>query len=630
MHIDNAARYIPSKKGVSGYISLLTQTSREKETKVRLSYEELIDSFPFALYEEIRPGQEAALKHIAKHNGNALLELPTGTGKTDVGYSFLQAVENRGGEGTLFYIVPTKALVDQVHQLHPDMTVAYGRSEYPCHYYEDEYRADEIPCLTLRDCPHRVDMETGATKEVGATPCAYYQAKYEARQSRKVVCTMAFYLYNTMFGGAFEQPPALVIDEVHNIAKVIRNSLSYDITDWHLRRSIELLRRLGADNEADQLDVFLKTMMRVLRRKPQDRQVLLKDEEISQLLAAVAEIDVKAISSRINQAVKQGEVDRKKDREFLRQLESITLNLNRYVRSLGYSLGDDNHHALNYVTYAYSLKEEMSETQRVQYRLIIRAYYVVPLVRKLLGEMTVAYSATIGDPEIFAFESGVRLPFVDIAGNFPVENTLVLMPNDTPNLATKVKIRQEPTKVLRRIARTCYDFQVKGIRSLVIVVSNHEKGKFEMLCSDEGVDLITYGDGVTAREAAASFKAGEGSTLLGTAAHYGEGIDLPEEMAPVIFVLRPSYPSPYDPLAQFEERRFGGKRWQVWNWRVMIEALQVRGRNIRSADDLGATIFISQQFRRFLYGSLPTWLRPAYRCELSLDDCRKEVIELLD
>src|SRR5262249_10337973 len=142
-------------------------------------------------------------------------------------------------------------------------------------------------------------------------------------------------------------------------------------------------------------------------------------------------------------------------------------------------------------------------------------------------------------------------------------------------------------------------------------------------------DLITYGDGVAPREVAARFKDGEGAVLLGTVTNYGEGLDLPDGMAPVTFFLRPSYPSPRDPLAQFEERRYGGKRWQVWSWRVMIEALQVRGRNIRSADDRGVTIFISQQFRRFLYASLPSWLRSSYRSELTLDDCRQEAIELL-
>jgi Rad3-related DNA helicase len=100
-------------------------------------------------------------------------------------------------------------------------------------------------------------------------------------------------------------------------------------------------------------------------------------------------------------------------------------------------------------------------------------------------------------------------------------------------------------------------------------------------------------------------------------------------MAPVIFFLRPGYPSPKDPEVQFEERRFGGAVWRVRNWRVMIEALQVRGRNIRSATDRGSTIFISQHFRKFLYASLPEWLKDAYRGDVTFEEAKQETLELL-
>jgi len=61
----------------------------------------------------------------------------------------------------------------------------------------------------------------------------------------------------------------------------------------------------------------------------------------------------------------------------------------------------------------------------------------------------------------------------------------------------------------------------------------------------------------------------------------------------------------------------------------MVEALQVRGRNIRSGEDLGVTFFISQQFRRFLPAILPEWLRNAYRGEQKLEKCIEETKKLL-
>ena len=140
---------------------------------------------------------------------------------------------------------------------------------------------------------------------------------------------------------------------------------------------------------------------------------------------------------------------------------------------------------------------------------------------------------------------------------------------------------------------------------------------------------MSYMNGSTPKKAIARFKSGEGVVLVGTAANYGEGIDLPGEMAPVIFFLRPGYPNPKDPATQFEERRFGGQAWKVRNWRVMVEALQVRGRNVRSSTDRGATIFISQHFRRFLYASLPEGLKESYRGNLTFEETMEEAFQLL-
>jgi len=61
----------------------------------------------------------------------------------------------------------------------------------------------------------------------------------------------------------------------------------------------------------------------------------------------------------------------------------------------------------------------------------------------------------------------------------------------------------------------------------------------------------------------------------------------------------------------------------------MLSVLQVRGRNIRSEDDLGATIFISQQFRRSVFASLPKTIQPSYKGGLTLDQCVKEAVGLV-
>ena len=589
---------------------------------------EVLSSFPKDRFSRMLPNQKDAARIIASESGSVTLEMPTGSGKTAVGVMFLRTAQKQGA-APLFYITPTKTLVEQAHLQHPELKVAYGRGEHACLYYPNEnLKANEIPCLLLTDCAHRVNQETGETHMPGVAPCPYYQQKYEAKQGGIVACTMSFYLFTQLFSREWERPAALVIDEAHRLASVVRSSLSYEITDYHLRRLIELLDSIGA-REAVAIRTFLRTMLRIIKKKPVSQRNILATTEIEELMGVLADINPDEMREKIGTVVRK-QVDPVEHREVLKQLETLVYDLRRYLDSLAYSLTTPDRNPLNYV-YSYYTEEEEGSRDKVRYRLFIKSYYVAPVIKRILSRRTLAYSATIGDPQVFGFETGIKAPFHSLPSDFPVENTRIFMPTDTPNLATKERSRREPTRVLRTIAKACHTFARAGHRSLVVVVSEAERKKFLMLCEEERVRAISYGDGVRARDAAQQFREGVGQydVLVGTAANYGEGVDLPKQLAPVIFFLRPGYPSPSDPATIFEERRFGNMRWKLWNWRVMMEAQQVRGRNIRGAQDLGVTFFISQQFRRFLFGGLPQWLQESYRGTSTFEECVAEAKKLL-
>jgi Rad3-related DNA helicase len=140
---------------------------------------------------------------------------------------------------------------------------------------------------------------------------------------------------------------------------------------------------------------------------------------------------------------------------------------------------------------------------------------------------------------------------------------------------------------------------------------------------------VTYGDEIRAKEAAEEFIKGRGEILLGTVANYSEGIDLPYPTAPAIFVLRPDFPKPMDPQAQFERRRWKKDYYKLWLWRVSIRALQIRGRNIRSEKDRGVAFFISQQFEDCFKKHFPEWLKPALR-KKPYKECITEGLEVVE
>ena len=587
-------------------------------------YLDLLEFFPVDQYPKPLKNQVLALE-AAEKNASTLLELPTGSGKTAIGYTFLKALKS-SSKSPLFYIVPNKTLVNQVRELHPDVKVVYGRNEYLCPYYRDgNVTADESPCSML-DCPHRVDQETGETEAGGVEPCPYLQAKYEAKRGDIIACTMSFYLFTHLFSKEWDETAGLVIDEVHRLANVFRNSLSYEITDYYLDRIIELLSEISP-NEAKIISEFRRKMMKIIKRRPPRTATLLKAGEVAELLRELYKIDSKKMRKAVKEAVKRGGIDVVAQREVLKKTEMITRNLIRYLKSLEFSLPTAKRNPLNY-TYAFYEKDS-DGNGKSQYRLVIRAYYVAPLIQKILPEKTLAYSATIGDPQIIKYETGIDFSFYSFPSNFPSRNTKIFLSTDMPNLAMKARRKQDLTRSLRKVAKAAKIFADSGIRSLVVVVSEMERQKFMMLAKEEGVEAISYGNGVKPRVAAEKFKSGGSDVLVGTVSNYGEGVDLPKKIAQVTFFLRPGYPNPHDPLTIFEERRYGSVRWKIWNWRVMIEALHVRGRNVRSAKDTGVTIFISQQFGRFLYASLPEWLKESFEGKLTWDECITDAKTLL-
>ena len=234
------------------------------------------------------------------------------------------------------------ARVDEVVRQHPDVSPMYGRNEHPCLYYEGKLRADEIPCSLLAECPHRVNQDSGETYVAGATPCPYLLQKYGARSAKKpVVATYAFYLYAAFFGRQFE-PAAAVVDEAHGIAKSVRSVLEFRITDWKIDRVIAALEVIESP-EVETLQKFRKALTRLAKkREPDTREAdaILSFDEISSLIGILEGVDLKKLEGEVAKAAKRGILDPRKeeDRQALKQLEVITKDLRRYIRSFKYSL----------------------------------------------------------------------------------------------------------------------------------------------------------------------------------------------------------------------------------------------------------------------------------------------------
>lgn len=601
------------------------------------------------------PNQRAAFAFMNEGGKLWLAEMPTGSGKTLVGMTLLLALAERE-PGPFFYTTPTKALVEQAVKAfpHEHVGIVYGRNEYPCLYYapdESGFRptADDVPCSMLKgserrgSCPHRVNQDNGTTAEEGALSCPYLMAKYLAKRQRVVVCTLPFYMFTQVFSREWGTPSGLIIDEVHELADSIRRCLESEISDVHLRRCISVLKDIGANAPADALQCFLSTMIAAIERRSKRRASILEIEDIEQLVGILLTIDERELQQSINAAIVSGVLDPTNDRVTLKKLERLVRGVGRTMRQLQYAVPSGQYtQVLNYVIATWTQgSDEMPKNgngssvksaNRAKYTLTIKPHYVVPIIRQLLGTNTLAMSATIGDSRVLISETGLsRSRFRSFPSNFPAKNTRIFMPTDTKDLAKNNRRRDDVKEMVKWIVsaslRLACDHK---IRSLVLLISEKERELFLRHAGIQGLAAVTYGEARTAKGAVQTFKDGEGDILLGTEAMFGKGIDLPNQIAPVTFILRPGYPNPKDPETQFLLRQLGeGRFWGLTNWSVMINALQARGRNVRSVNDKGVTFFVSQQFRRFLLASLPEYLHPSYVGTKTFEECIAETLALL-
>ncbi|TSC71624.1 MAG: hypothetical protein G01um101438_1001 [Parcubacteria group bacterium Gr01-1014_38] len=603
----------------------------------------------------------------AQHRWNFTTEAPTGSGKTRAMWTILKAFENIGVEGELLWVVPNKAILAQHLAECPPSSVkaVYGQSEHDCPWHASHFtkdpgrlvtadqlpairerialkRVDEIPHYMHGPCPHFVDQRTGRTVQPGALGCQYYLDRYQARQGGIVLCTWAFFLFTHLFikKDQYQPPAALVIDEVHTIGDLTRSCLSFDITDSHLERCIALLKRIEA-SEWKKLREFRTVMREIVKRKPLGEETLLKDAEVWRLFDILRAIDSDAIDRDLQAAKSDGRIDPEAELDTEAAIARLTRDLPRYVGSFERSLEgwDPQRHReekgkkpLQYTCAFYV--SEVAENAQVECKLVVRSWYVASSIRKMLSPHTMSFSATIGkDPDNLKFDTGIDAPILRLGSDFPVKNTRIYMPDDTPDLAYRAQKRYGTGKALKRMARAAKRCADQGLRSLVIVVSDKERRMFLEHAKTAQLNVMSYGEnGRTVKEAALAFRdEGKGDCLVGTEAMYATGIDLPyhpqdmEKSVPLIFILRPGLPNPRSAEAQFASKRFGRRYWALQQWKAMLKALQGRGRNVRSVRDLGCTIFVSQQFRSIVFPSLPVWLEKAYRRVKTLDLAVREV-----
>jgi Rad3-related DNA helicase len=460
-----------------------------------MKYQELVDNFP---HPEMRENQKFAFEQIVANPNGVLLELPTGSGKTAVGITYLKQF---GFDKGLFYVTTNRSLVNQVGEMFPEAKRIYGRSEYPCLHYPGK-SADDVPCYLIgRRCIHRPIIEKKGQKPLGGykklldmgdrvwyiqkgvTPCPYYNAKIEAMKGGIVACTYAFYTLNCYYRRGITAPKAVVFDEVHKISEYVRRVLSFNISERYLNRGIKALKAAGSEENVEKLVEIRDNIVRLAQVKPPNE--LLNELEVQSFINLFNSVNTDEIKKVVRIAINRGLLDEREDMKTIKTIEKIAVSIPNYIKQLQFALPGVKRNPLNYVVFYYDRDKE----KRKNIKLQKKSHYVSPFIQRLLlPDNVIGYSATIGGmkgQDAFRLDTGFGADdypiYTAVESPFPIENTKIYLPSDNYNLAMNARKPNDLKNTLRRIGEGCLEYLNHGMRSLVVVVSNNEISLFKSL-----------------------------------------------------------------------------------------------------------------------------------------------------
>jgi len=516
-----------------------------------------------------------------------IMDAPTGSGKTIIAEGIRRLLDVREA----LYVANTNSLVDQFHS---DFK-AYarrlkGRSNYPTldnpAAFNHSDRWGNPDGLSCGDCDTKMTTLpacSGCDPEIvtlAPVPhcsnchpmgkCPYKLAKIAAVGDRKsqtpgapvAVTNTSYFVTEANGPGALHGRPFVVIDECDTLESILMSQIEVFI-------SAKRMEKLGIEPPS--------------RKTVEEAWLPWAEDECLP--------KVKAAKEAIQKKVKGKKDVSTKERREKESLERLYASVQMLVNQLkvgnavydGYEKGD------------------------VHFKPI-RVDGVAPDKLWKHGKKWLLMSATIIDPTEFVTsvgveEAGLEWEIVTVPSTFPPENRPIIV-KPVANMVWKEK-------------ETAWPEMIEGIRW---AIDRHPEDRvlvhtvsyaFSKYCQERltgtGRTIMTYTRANEREAALARFKRVPGAVLL--ASSMDRGIDLPEDDCRVVIVTKMPFLSLKDKQVQKRMYSPGGQLWyQVQTLRILV---QMTGRHVRSATDVGYTYILDKQFANNVWKSgkrlLPAW-----------------------
>ena len=551
---------------------------------------------------EFRPHQIAAITEVVDHFNNGadivILNAPTGAGKTIIAEAVRRLLKVTSGT----YVANTNSLVDQfMRDFGRYAKQLKGRSHYPTLDAPSRFRQgqewsgtnlsaadcsmrlEELPacgscdsgeptdeekkpklhcryCHPWRLCPYRV-AKVAALGVKDTKPTNDDKVKYSQPPASVVVTNTAYFLTEANGPGAMSGREFVVIDECDTLESIVMSQVEVFI-------SKERLAELGIAPP---------------KRKTVEATWLpwLEDE----CLPKVA----------LEKELAEARVSRPEATDKQRKWANTISNLHASLESLKVQMKVGN------VVYdGYDKGDVHFKPVRVGHLTKTKLWKH--------GEKFLLMSATVINPLEFVDSLGIEASgktweVVDVPSTFPVENRPIYVRPEA-NMTFKGKDTEWPKMAagIQRILSAHPDDRV-----LIHTVSYAFSTYLYETLNGDGRTILKYTKASEREEALNRFKSSHAAVLL--ASSMDRGVDLPHDDCRVVIVTKMPYLSLGDKQVSKRMHSPNGQFWyQVQTIRSLV---QMTGRHVRSADDVGVTYILDQQFvtnvHRHGRHLLPTW-----------------------
>ncbi|MCF8354355.1 MAG: DEAD/DEAH box helicase family protein [Melioribacteraceae bacterium] len=556
----------------------------------------LNESFPFNSY---RPNQKEVIQNMIstfQSKKNFILESPTGSGKSVIGYTISKylltdfinkkLVDKDEEEDKLFCIVCTsskalqKQYINSFAEIDKNVSYLWSAQNYECIYHPPQPDGDEIyyghSLCPGFDCPVY-------------NSCPYVKQKKKFMAAQLGITNYHYFLNNQKL-----KPRIVIFDEVHNLEKILCDNASIIFNNLSIKNLFNTILQHSDKADIDKSEDIMKLASTAI-------QDALKKENIDIDKIKTFSKSFLEESSEVIDDLKEELIDLNKDKKITRKKRKLAKSYN-ILNRLRCKLSDFVDSKVTWVSSRKDIQKEFFEIKPVQ------VFEFFNLISKR-SEFRMFMSATICGPDQFAKDIGLESEFdyQEVPSTFPVDNRLVgFKPVGKLNYKNKQQILPRFVEAVDNLLE-CH----KKDNGIIHTVSYDNANYFKLKCKNKDRLYIPSKEDMLDLENVIKEKSKKKPIVLCSPVLL-EGIDLIDNLSRFQIFIKVPYAFLGDKWVKTKLNE--DPKWYARD--AIVKLIQGAGRSIRSDKDYAFTYILDENFKNLVVNNrelIPKWFMESIR-----------------